>query len=118
MCPSTTKRTLREEALRILHSGYCGVTGMSDQARELMFWPGMLQDIGVERGRCKIYTRTAPSQAAPPPTALKMAEYLFQHVVTLYLQLGGHLYYIFCCRYSVVKCTGPSWGRPRSSYRN
>jgi hypothetical protein len=93
-------RTLRKETIRILHSGHCGVTGMSDRAREVMFWPGMIQEIKDRRTRCQTCTRTAPSQAAAPPTVMKMAEYLFQHVVSDYLQLSGHLYFIFCCHYS------------------
>ena len=93
-------RKLREAAVEILHSGHCGVTGMAERARELMFWPRMKEELDEKRGRCKTCIRIAPSQPSAPPTELPTPDYPFQYVSTDYFEVSGHHYMVFVCRYS------------------
>ena len=93
-------RALRKIATEILHSGHCGVAGMSERAREVMFWPRMTEDIEAARAECRTCIRIAPSQPSAPPTELPTPEYPFQQVSTDYFEVSGKHYMVFVCRYS------------------
>ena len=36
-------KSLRQEVLKAMHVGHCGVSGMGSRAREVLFWPRMLE---------------------------------------------------------------------------
>ena len=93
-------KTLRRLAADILHSGHCGVSGMSERAREVMYWPGMQGDLEGRRSRCRTCVRIAPSQPSAPPTELPTPDYPFQQVSTDYFEVSGKHYMVFVCRYS------------------
>ena len=93
-------RELRGEILRALHIGHCGVTGMGNRAREVMYWPQMGRAITNLREDCEVCRKIAPSQPAMPPTQLEVPEYPFQSVATDFFQEGNSHYFIFVCRYS------------------
>ena len=91
---------LRQSVVEVLHSGHCGVTGMVERARELMFWPKMKEALEEKRGRCGTCVRIAPSQPSAPPTPLPTPDFPFQYVSTDYFELAGNHYMVFVCRYS------------------
>ena len=91
---------LRQVAVDILHSGHCGVTGMAERARELMFWPRMKEVLDEKRGKCRTCIRIAPSQPSAPPTEMPTPDYPFQYVSTDYFEISGRHYMVFVCRYS------------------
>ena len=93
-------RALRKGATNILHSGHCGVSGMAERAREVMYWPGMVEEIEAARAGCRTCVRIAPSQPAAPPTELPSPDYPFQQVSTDYFEVSGKHYMVFVCRYS------------------
>ena len=93
-------RALRKVATNILHSGHCGVTGMAERAREVMYWPGLTEEIEEARAGCKTCIRIAPSQPSAPPSDLPTPDYPFQQVSTDYFEVMGKHYMVFVCRYS------------------
>lgn len=93
-------KSLRREVLKAMHVGHCGVSGMGSRAREVLFWPRMLEAIQKTRDNCDICRGIAPSQPAMPPIQSPVPEYPFQQVASDYFQEGSYHYFIFVCRYS------------------
>ena len=60
-------RKLRTEVLDILHAAHNGTSGMEARARELVWWPGIKEDITQRQTACRKCIEAAPSQPAPPP---------------------------------------------------
>jgi hypothetical protein len=60
--------SLCKQVLKGLHAAHQGVSTMEMRAREIVFWPGMTEDIHKARAACVDCIRNAPSQASLPST--------------------------------------------------
>ena len=59
-------RKLRTKVLDILHAAHNGTSGMEARALEMVWRPGIREDILQRRAACRTCTEAAPSQPAPP----------------------------------------------------
>ena len=57
---------LRAQVLESLHATNQGVTGMTANAKERFFWPGLGASIRLLRSQCRQCNEQAPSQADEP----------------------------------------------------
>ena len=58
--------SLHPRALEILHSAHQGITGMEDRTGEILYWPGITNDIEHTRSTCRDFCKNAPLQVALP----------------------------------------------------
>ena len=94
-------RSLRAEVLEILHSAHQGVTGMSANARQRLFWPGLDSQLRLTRAQCKPCNDMAPSQPREPLIEPPSAPtFPFQMTVTDFYELKGNQYLVYADRYT------------------
>ena len=86
--------SLRARALDVLHSAHQGVSGMTDRAQSVVYWPGITEDIQRARSSCKACCRNAPSQAALPATPPECPETPFEAVFADFFEESGHHYLV------------------------
>ena len=86
--------SLRARALDVLHSAHQGVSGMTDRAQSVVYWPGITEDIHRARTSCKACCRNAPSQAALPATTPECPETPFEAVFADFFEESGHHYLV------------------------
>ena len=82
--------TLRPKALEILHSAHQGVSGMEDRARDIVYWPGITNDIQEKRNGCPICCKNAPSQAPLPAMPPDIPSTPFESVFADFFQESGY----------------------------
>ena len=61
--------SLRYRVLNKLHSAHQGVTSMHNPAQQIVFWPGITQDIELIRANSQSCNRNSPSQPSLPQEA-------------------------------------------------
>ena len=86
--------SLRERALDVLHSAHQGVSGMTDRAQSVVYWPGITEDIQRARSSCRACCRNAPSQAALPAIPPECPETPFEAVFADFFEESGHHYLV------------------------
>jgi len=86
--------SLRSRALEVLHSAHQGVTGMEDRSREIVYWPGITDDIERTRSSCRICCRNAPSQASLPAATPEIPTTPFEAVFADFFEESGHHYLV------------------------
>ncbi|XP_057709985.1 uncharacterized protein K02A2.6-like [Corythoichthys intestinalis] len=59
-------KSLRNEMLKKIHEGHLGIEKCKKRARQLMFWPGINQDVTKEVSTCTICLKYQASQPAEP----------------------------------------------------
>ena len=59
-------KQLRREVLESLHSAHQGVTGMTSNARQRLFWPGLDSQLRLIRSQCKDCNDVISSNAREP----------------------------------------------------
>ncbi len=57
---------MRAQALHLLHLGHPGITGMSEKARRVFYWPGWSKDVAEHVQSCIPCAATAATHARPP----------------------------------------------------
>ena len=77
-----------------------GVIGMTANARERLFWPGINASIRQTRSQCKQCNEHAPTQSTEPMLETMPPEVPFQQVVTDLCSIAGHDFLIYADRYS------------------
>lgn len=92
--------SLRKKCLEALHAAHQGTTMMTARAEASIFWPGISADIRDTRDNCTDCNRTAPSQAAMPPTPPDIPAYPFQHLCADYFHYRGCNYLVIVDRHS------------------
>ena len=60
-------KSLRLEVLETLHSGHQGTTSMTARTGDVVWWPGLREELSKVRGRCLECQANAPSQPKEPP---------------------------------------------------
>ena len=91
---------LRKEVLSNLHSAHQGVSTMLLRAQELMYWPGMTNDIRRVRSQCDDCNKNAPSQPLMPPKEISLPLTPFEHVFADFFCFAGHHYLIVGDKFS------------------
>ena len=91
---------LRSRILEGLHAGHQGVSSMSANARERLFWPRLDADINQTRLQCRECTVNAPSQPAEPQIITPDAELPFEQVCTDFFKIGSFNYLVYADRFS------------------
>jgi hypothetical protein len=63
----------RKKVVMALHKGHCGMEKTKQQARQLFWWPGMMNEVEIACANCPACIRHKPSLVrepmTPPPTA-------------------------------------------------
>ena len=91
---------LRAEVLECLHATHQGVNGMSANAHQRLFWPGLDAHIRQTRAQCRSCNRISPSQPKEPLAEPSLPELPFQHTMVDLCDIRGHTYLIFTDRYT------------------
>ena len=91
---------LRAEVLECLHATHQGVNGISANAHQLLFWPGLDAHIRQTRAQCRSCNRISPSQPKEPLAEPSLPELPFQHTMVDLCDIRGHTYLIFTDRYT------------------
>jgi len=91
---------LRPEVCSSLHSAHQGTTGMSERAKQSVFWPGISQSIQQTRNSCNICWEIAPSQPHLPPIEPIIPTSPFEAIASDYFKLHGHWYLVIVDRFS------------------
>lgn len=86
--------SLRQTALKTLHSAHQGATTMSNRAKSIIFWPGMTDDIKRTRATCRDCNNNAPSQAPLPATPATPPSTPFEEVFADYFDCVGRHYLV------------------------
>ena len=92
--------SIRSNVLLTLHSAHQGVATMSNQARLIIFWPGITNDIIQTRARCKDCNNSAPSQAPLPTTPATPPSTPFEKIFADYFDCAGSHYLVIGDRLS------------------
>ena len=92
--------SLRSRILEGLHAGHQGVSSMSANARERLFWPRLDADINQTRMQCRDCNVNAPSQPAEPQIVTPDPELPFEQVCTDFCKIGSFCYLIYADRFS------------------
>ena len=93
-------KQLRREVLESLHSAHQGVTGMTSNARQRLFWPGLDSQLRLIRSQCKDCNDVTPSNAREPMTEAPLPTFPFELTVTDFFDHKGFLYLIYADRYT------------------
>ena len=91
---------LRAQVLEGLHAANQGVTGMTANAKERFFWPGLGASIRLPRSQCRQCNEQAPSQADEPSMEKPPPEMPFEQTAVDLCHLAGHDFLIYADRYS------------------
>ena len=92
--------SLRETALKALHSAHQGVSSMGARARSILFWLGMSDDIERVRQSCKDCIKNAPSQAPLPPVLSDPPSTPFEKIHSDFFDCAGQHYLVIGDRLS------------------
>ena len=93
-------KTLRPEALRLLHAAHQGTSGMTVRAEACIFWPGITSDIKTTREQCMLCNRCTPSNPEAPPKLPSVPEHPFQSICADFCSYKGIQYLIIVDRFS------------------
>ena len=86
---------LQAEVLECLHAAHQGVDGMSANAHQRLFWPGLDAHIRQARAQCRSCNRISPSQPKEPLAEPSLPELPSQHTVVDLCDIKGHTFLIF-----------------------
>ena len=86
--------SLRKHILSALHAAHQGVSTMLLRAQEIMYWPGMTNDIRKTREQCDDCNTNAPSQPALPAKEITLPLTPFEQIFADYFCFAGHNYLI------------------------
>ena len=85
-------RPLRAKVLKCLHAAHQGINGMSANARQRLFWPGIDAHLHQTRAQCNTI---APSQPREPMSDPPVPQFPFQQTVADLCDIRGNKYIIF-----------------------
>jgi hypothetical protein len=60
---------MRKSVIKLLHRSHCGMEKSKTMARQLFWWPGMMNKIEIACAACSVCTKYRPSQIREPMTA-------------------------------------------------
>ena len=93
-------KSLRGQIVEGLHSGHQGVSSMSANARERLFWPRLDADLRQARKQCRRCNEIAPSLPAETLLTTPEPEMPFEQVAADMFKIGAHSYIVYADRYS------------------
>jgi len=93
-------KSLRRQIVEGLHSGHQGVSSMSANARERLFWPRLDADLRQAREQCRKCNEIAPSLPAETLLETPDPEMPFEQVATDLFKIGAHSYLVYADRFS------------------
>ena len=88
-----------KSVLSLLHSSHAGINKTCDIARQLYFWPGMLNDIKQLIEKCQACRIHKPSLPKNPRSTVPPTSYMgppMAHVGTDLFDFGGGKYLVCC----------------------
>ena len=91
---------LRAEVLECLHTAHQGVNGMSANALQRLFWPGIDAHLCQTQAQCKACNTIAPSQPREPMSDPTVPQFPFQQTVADLCDIRGNKYIIFIDHYT------------------
>ena len=108
-------QSLRRETLVRLHASHQGVDRTKRRARQVVYWPGLDQDIANLVGSCESCQLHLPSQPKEPLVAEATPTRVFESVSADYFSWAGRAYLVYADRLSgwpfVFHCTGETTAR-------
>ena len=91
---------LRAKVLECLHAAHQGINGMSANAQQTLFWPGIDAHLCQTQAQCKACNTIAPSQPREPMSDPPVPQSPFQQTVADLCDIRGNKYIIFADRYT------------------
>ena len=91
---------LRAQVCEWLHASHQGVSSMSANAKERLFWPRLDSDLKQTRNQCNRCQGIAPSQPAEAPVPSPEPAFPFERVAADQCKIGSKLYIIYADRFS------------------
>ncbi len=90
---------LQQSALRQLHAAHQGTVQTKSRARQVVYWPGMDNDIDNITLTCKLCQDYLPSHPPEPMVEKKRPSRSFQEIAADFCSHGGHQFLIVvdCC---------------------
>ena len=90
---------LRQSALLQLHTAHQGTTRTKLRARQVVYWPGIDNDIDNVTLTCKLCQDSLPSHPPEPMVAKQRPSRSFQEIATDFCSHSGHQFLIVvdCC---------------------
>lgn len=85
---------LRQEMLQLLHEGHFGINRTRDRARQIFFWPGMSNEIGILIKKCEICERYAFANQKEPLISHEIADLPFQKIASDILEYDKNNYLV------------------------
>ena len=87
---------LRADMLQRIHTGHFGVEKSKHRARDIMFWPGMGQQIEATVGRCEICQTHRNANTKEPMLSQAIPENPWQTVATDLFSWNSENYLVIC----------------------
>ena len=90
---------LRQSALRQLHAAHQGIIRTKLRARQVIYWPGIDNEIDNVILACKLCQDSLPSHPPEPMVSKQRPSRLFQEIAIDFCSHGGHQFLIVvdCC---------------------
>lgn len=87
-------RSLRKEMLTILHEGHFGVEKVKNRARQVIFWPGMMNDIDNLITKCSVCEKYRPNNVKEPMLSHEIPLLPFEKIAVDILDFAGNSYLV------------------------
>ncbi len=93
-------KVARADVLRRLHAAHQGIVRTKARARQLVYWPGITNDITLMVERCEKCQVHRPSQPKEPLMSDPLPTRSFESVSTDLYEVGRLHVLVYCCRFS------------------
>ena len=91
---------LRPKMLKRIHLSHMGIEKSLNRVRELLYWPGMRQQIKDQAEQCDICNRHRNKQTKQPPLQHEVPKRPWQKLATDLFCMNGHSYILQVDYYS------------------
>jgi hypothetical protein len=93
-------KLLRKILLQNIHLDHCGVVKALAKAREVIYWPGMSNDIKKVVESCYQCQSRTKAQIKEPMISASLPQYLFQRIAVDYCEAIGRMFLVTVDAYS------------------
>lgn len=85
---------LRRKVLETLHVAHLGIEKTKQRARQVVYWPGLSNDISTFISQCRICERHSATNYKEPLIPHQIPEYRFQKVSADILEVNSHYFLV------------------------
>lgn len=91
---------LRSDMLKLIHEGHSGMERCKARAREILYWPGMGDEIEAYVAKCKICEKFGRKQTKEPLIPHPVPNRAWENIASDILEFGGKDYLVVVDYYS------------------